>query len=584
MIKKKYRTTPLFEPGDRPPLEIKPAAKPAKFRTLQIAREFFKTLWRTRFGRADEYAKGAAWRVFFETLGGLWVKVGQLLAMRTDLYDIGFTRELSKLHYRMSCFPYSDVIRILEENLGKNISLVFSEFEETPIAAASIAQVHKAKLLHNGKIVAVKIQRPYAQEFFKLDMKIIRTLFNFFKRFEAFSHVLLDDMFWELESMLTEEIDFRYEAINLKEAKKRFKKYGIYVPVVYKKFSTDKVVVMEYVEGVTMSEYIAAKRQDPARLDSWLKRNKIKPKKVGSFLLRNVWRQVLEDNYFHGDLQPGNIMLLAKNRIALIDLGTVGTTDEETLSHYRQELVAIGKKYYLKAADFTIITSPDIPLENHSKIRQSIVRGLRGALMKASLTDVDIEHKTTVHNASNEMTKELAKYKVAPNWSLLRLIRTFLTIDPSVVNLNPTIDLGREWTKYYKDARWRMLKQRVVSLIEMPAQIADSFSMFMKNQRKQIVEFKARVSKGILIASYSLSLLKWLFTAAIFLFIWAFLYQHFYIVDSFHKNGGNVYTHLVELLPHLSRINWLILIIFSILFVRKFAGLIRLVKQPVKEM
>jgi ubiquinone biosynthesis protein len=323
MIKRKYKTTSLFEPAERPPLEIRAAGKPPKFRTFQIIRLFFKTLWRTRFGKANDYAKGVAWRSFFESMGGLWIKVGQLMAMRTDLFEKDFTRELANLHYRVHCFPYADVIMILEENLRKKMNLVFSEFEETPIAAASLAQVHKARLLHNGKLVAVKVQRPYAQEFLKMDMKIIRRLFNFFKRFEAFESVLLDEMFWELEIMLTEEIDFRYEAINLKEAKKRFKKYGIYVPGVYKSLSTDKVVVMEYIEGVTMSEYIAANRQDPARLNLWLKRNKIKPKKVGSFLLRNIWRQVLEDNYFHGDLQPGNIMLLAKSRVALIDLGTV---------------------------------------------------------------------------------------------------------------------------------------------------------------------------------------------------------------------------------------------------------------------
>lgn len=582
MLKRKYKTTPLFEPAERPPLEIKAPTKPPSFRFFQIMSLFFKTLWRTRFGKADDYTKGVAWRFFFESMGGLWVKVGQLMAMRTDLFEKEFTRELAKLHYRVHCFPYAHVEQILEENLKKQVSAVFSEFEPIPIAAASLAQVHKARLAHNGKLVAVKVQRPYAQEFLKKDMKIIRGMFNFFKKFEAFEAVLLDEMFWELESMLTEEIDFRYEAINLKEAKSRFKKYGIYVPKVYKKLSSEKVVVMEFIEGVTMSEFIAARREDPTRLKIWLKDNKIKPKKVGGFLLRNTWRQVVEDNYFHGDLQPGNIMLLAKNRIALIDLGSVGSTDEEVLSFYRQQLIAIGKKNYLKAADFSILTSPNIPSEHQGDIRQSIVRGLRGALMKASLTDVDIEQKTTVHNASNDMAKELAKYKVSPNWSMLKLIRTFLTIDPSVVNLHPKIDLQKEWMRYYKEARWRLFKQRLASIVELPSNMVDSISLFMKMQRKGAIDFKARVSKGILVASYFLGLLKWVFAAVIFFFIWTYLYQHHDVIDHLHANGGNWFTRLAERVPFTSRLYWIGILIVSLLFVKNYIGFIRHVKQPVK--
>jgi predicted unusual protein kinase regulating ubiquinone biosynthesis (AarF/ABC1/UbiB family) len=246
------------------------------------------------------------------------------------------------------------------------------------------------------------------------------------------------------------------------------------------------------------------------------------------------------------------------------------------------QLIAIGKKNYLKAADFSILTSPNIPSENQGDIRQSIVRGLRGALMKASLTDVDIEQKTTVHNASNEMAKELARFKVAPNWSMLKLIRTFLTVDPSVVNLHPKIDLQKEWMKYYKEASWRLFKQRVTSIVELPSHIVDSISLFMKRQRKAAIEFKARVSKGILIASYFLGLLKWVFTGIIFLFAWTYLYQHHDIIDSFHKNGGNWFTRLAERIPFMPRVYWIGIIVVSLLFIRSYISFLRHVKQPVK--
>ncbi|MFN0203306.1 MAG: ABC1 kinase family protein [Bacteroidia bacterium] len=582
MLKEKYKTTPLYQPSESDPLEIRVPEKPTNFRFFQVTKLLMAALWRTRFGKVTDEKKGQEWRFFFESLGGLWVKVGQLVAMRSDIYEKEFTQELAKLHYRVPCFPYSDVLRIIEEKTNKKIGEIFSDFQEIPIAAASLAQVHKARLKRNGKWVAVKVQRPYAQEFLKKDMAIIRKMFNFFKNFEAFEPVLLDEMFWELETMLTEEIDFRYEVINLREAKKRFKKYGVYVPDVYRQYSSDKVVVMEFIQGITMSEYIATRRKEPERLQNWLKENKIKPKKVGSFLLHNAWRQVMEDNYFHGDLQPGNIMLLAKSRVAFIDLGSVGSTDDETLSFYRQQLIAIGQKNYLKAADFSILTSPNIPSEYQNEIRQSIVRGLRGALMKASLTDVDIEQKTTVHNASSEMSKELAKYKVSPNWGMLKLIRTFLTIDPSVVNLNPKMDLQKEWNTYYNDARGRLFRKQINSLLELPVNLVDAVSLFMKMQRKKATDFKAKIHRGVQIAIFFLELVEWGGFFVIFLFLWTYVYQKLDVIDFLHEGGGNWFTRLSEQIPTMHHGYWTGIAIASLLFMNKFRGFMKIIKQPVK--
>lgn len=575
MIKKKYRTTPLLEPGQRANIEIREAAKPPALRSVQVIRLLVSTFVKTQFGKKDDQAKGVAWRIFFEKLAGMWIKVGQLVAMRNDLFGADFTRELLKLQYRAPCFPFSDVQRIVEEGLGKPIPMVFAHFDPVPLAAASLAQVHKAVLLSNGKTVAVKVQRPYAGEFLKKDLRIICNLFGFLSRLPPFRTMMLNDMYNELKVTLTEEVDFRYEALNLKEAKQNFKKYNIYVPAVYKRYSSEKVVVMEYIQGTTMSEYITAFRENPERLEQWLHQNKIKPKRVGSFLLRSMWQQTFEDNYFHGDLQPGNIMLLARNRVAFIDLGSVGSIDQEALNYYRQQLTAIGERNYSKAAEFALLASPDIPVQYNNPIRKSIVRGLKVAEQKSALTDIDIELKTTVHNASSEMTKELVHYGVSPNWNFLKLMRTFSTMDPSVVHLYPKVDMRKEFARYTTEARERRFSQEVHSGKELALRFLDSVSLVAKWLRNESIDFKNEISRGMMIVAWVLDVIKWIVVLAIVLWLLARM----------RVLGGVAYELVTEWwhpLPHLPVVGWICVGVVLVLLVKSFVQLVGRLKQPVR--
>src|SRR4029077_16077874 len=180
-----------------------------------------------------------------------------------------------------------------------------------------------------GKRLAVKIQRPHLSELLLQDMRVIRAGLALKRLLPLLSYFRWAEFLWELDQILREEIDYRVEEQSLRRMRRTLGMHGIRVPRVKRSLSTQRVLVMEYFDGVYMSEYIEAASGDAAGLRSWLYRNDIDPHKVARRLFLSFRRQLFEDNLFHGDLHPGNIMLLRGSEVALIDFGSVGRLEGE---------------------------------------------------------------------------------------------------------------------------------------------------------------------------------------------------------------------------------------------------------------
>ncbi|MCB0847430.1 MAG: AarF/ABC1/UbiB kinase family protein, partial [Bacteroidetes bacterium] len=252
MLKRKHFPTPLIQEGEKPLLPIIQISKPARLRNLRLLFSFwgliFRITWLTITRRATEARKGKMVREMLESFGGLWIKAGQLVSMRSDLLEREFRDELSKLQDRAPGFPFESAKPMIEAAIGNEMDQVFSIFNETPIAAASLAQVYKAKLRTEEKWVAVKVQKPFANEYLKQDMKFINTLHFITKSLGLQAHSPMDEMVWELRQMMMEELDFRYEASHMRRMKKSLKPHKkIYVPKVYKTYCDRQVIVMEFI-------------------------------------------------------------------------------------------------------------------------------------------------------------------------------------------------------------------------------------------------------------------------------------------------------------------------------------------------
>ena len=257
-------------------------------------------------------------RLMLQELGTTFIKFGQLLASRPDLVGERISEELSQLHDDNPPVGYEDIKEMIETELGGNIEDLFAEFSKTALATASIAQVHEAKL-PTGERVAVKVQKPNVAEIVETDLSIMKFIANESDRFNtSLKHLNLPAVLHEFDKSIHKEMDFDNELMNIRHLNDNFiYNDKIIVPTTYPDYSTEKVLTMEYVDGIKLSEVISG--NDP-------KYNKIL---IADRIVRSYFQQLFLDGFFHADPHPGNIFVTEDNAICYIDFGMMGSLDED---------------------------------------------------------------------------------------------------------------------------------------------------------------------------------------------------------------------------------------------------------------
>ncbi|MBI4447474.1 AarF/ABC1/UbiB kinase family protein [Candidatus Woesearchaeota archaeon] len=270
-------------------------------------------------------------RSAMEELGGGFVKLGQMLSLRKDLLPDEYCDEFSKLQDSVKPIHFKLVQLTVESELKKPINRVFSHFETTPLASASIGQVHRAKLRDGGEVV-VKVQRPNIGEIFRTDIDILYHIARLAERhMPELAEYKLQDLIKEFEEYTIRELDYLREARNIETFYRNFR-YDptIKIPAAYQNYTTSKVLVMEFIDGIKISE---------------LKNNHISSnaKKIVENVNKSFIRQILEFGFFHADPHPGNILILPNNRFALLDFGIVGRITPELKEKMEDLLIGLVK-------------------------------------------------------------------------------------------------------------------------------------------------------------------------------------------------------------------------------------------------
>jgi len=247
-----------------------------------------------------------------EKMGPTYVKLGQFLSTRSDLLAPQYIVALSRLQDSAEQFPYEKVEEIVTMELGLPVARLFSSFDRTPLAAASLAQVHLA-VLHDGRSVAVKVQRPGIRDRITLDLEVLVELAGFLDRhFDAAKRYMLQATIEEFRKAILRELDFKQEAQNLMILGENLREYEeIVVPMPVDAYTTSKVLTMEHIRGQKVTNI------------SPLRRPEIEGPELADVLFRAYLKQILIDGFYHADPHPGNVFLTDDGRIALIDLGMV---------------------------------------------------------------------------------------------------------------------------------------------------------------------------------------------------------------------------------------------------------------------
>ena len=267
-----------------------------------------------------------------EDLGPTFIKFGQLMSLRPDLVPYPLILELRKLQDEVAQVPFPEIRESVEESLRRPIEEVFSRFDETPLAAASLAQVHRAVLREERRVVAVKVRRPKIRRVIEMDLYIMDIIAGqLVKRMEETRIYDFPNLVHEIKGTLRRELDFSREARNMSIFKGNFAATSeIRMPALHEKYCTEQLITMDLVRGTKLKDLDVGARTDRRSL--------------ATRLLHFTIKQILEDGFFHADPHPGNIFILDGGELCLLDWGMVGRLSRDTRNGLIDLLQAVMEK------------------------------------------------------------------------------------------------------------------------------------------------------------------------------------------------------------------------------------------------
>jgi ubiquinone biosynthesis protein len=362
-------------------------------------------------------------RKALEELGPIYVKFGQILSTRQDLLPDDIALELAHLQDRVPPFPGSYAKAIIEAAEGKPVNEVFLEFDETPLASASIAQVHAARL-HDGTDVVVKVLRPNIRRYIERDVSLLRTVARMAERYWKESRRLRPcEVIAEFEKTLYDELDLLREAANASQLRRNFTESGqLYVPEVYWPYCRPDVMVMERITGLPIGDVDA------------LRASGIDLKELSERGVEIFFTQVFQHNFFHADMHPGNIFISPEGRYMAVDFGIMGTLNPVDQRYLAENFLAFFRRDYRRVAELHV-ESEWVPSGTRVDEFESAIRTVCEPIFEKPLKDISFG------NVLLRLFQTARRFNMVIQPQLVLLQKTLLNIEGLGRRLYPDLDL-----------------------------------------------------------------------------------------------------------------------------------------------
>lgn len=434
---------------------------------------------------ANKRTRAERIRRAFEDLGGVWIKVGQTLALRFDLLPADYCNEFLKLLSEVKSFPYEQVRTIIKKELGAYPEEIFAEFDSKPLAAASIAQVHQATAF-DGRRLAVKVQRPKVRRLFLADLQIMRFFAFWLDIAGALGGTSLRSFLDEFARWTIEEVNFRIEARNAYRMSlfARDDPYQVIAKVAFE-YSSDRVLTTEFIDGILVLDIVRAIQISDTTFLRTLQERGYDLELIAERICWNMLNQMFRDRFFHADLHPANLFVLPGNRIGYIDFGIAGRLSDDLQISLRQYVRNLFQANFDAAITELLRWNTPSFTTDIDAVRRDLIVALEDYRYGLGKSGTGGPLQLT-SGFLTTMMSIMRRHQLAMSESLVLYFKALLTTDAVIFELSPRFDLFQALHTFF----FRELKIDTRIALQ-PAVISDS----VQNIGHQSAQFIADIGR-----------------------------------------------------------------------------------------
>jgi len=416
-------------------------------RAWHLSRSVFAHLFVPWVLRRQAPSRAERMQAVVEEVGGLWVKLGQALALRFDVLTADYCLQFFQLLNQVQPFAAEDARSIIEAELGRPVEAIFRSFDWQPHAAASIGQVYRAELA-DGTPVAVKVQRPRLRDLVGADLALMRWLAAFVDHTHLFGQTRARSLVAEFARWTDEELDYRIEARHAAVLRRNADSDPLERnPRVYPAHTTARVLTVEYLDGIPVIDIITAIRgRDAAFLDRLAERGH-DARRIASHIVWNALNQIYRFGYFHADPHPANLLVLPDDAIGYVDFGIVGKLDDQTteaLRYFAQSLFA--GHTGVAVDEFMRFLTPSARTDVRAA-RRDLIEAMNNYVESARVGPEGFNLTEDIFEI--EMLAVVRSHGMALNPDAVRYLKAVLTAEAMVKELDPQFDLRAHENRFF---------------------------------------------------------------------------------------------------------------------------------------